>query len=53
MELAEAVKVLYPRVKIVLTSGYARAGLLSTHEQDYLYTAKSYRIETILKLLQS
>ena len=53
VELAEAVREMYPAVKIILTSGYALPALLANHEKPYLYTAKPYTIETVLRLLQT
>jgi hypothetical protein len=44
---------MYPRVKIVLASGYALPELLAGRERPYLFATKPYRIDTILKLLHS
>jgi CheY-like chemotaxis protein len=53
LELADAVKALYPRIKIVLASGYTLPELLTNRERPYLFATKPYRIDTILKLLHS
>lgn len=53
LELATAVRALYPKVKVVLTSGYTLPALLDEHDRCYLYAAKPYKIETIVKLLRS
>lgn len=52
LQLAEAVRCLYPSVRIVLTSGFTSATLIEEHSRPYLYAAKPYRIETVLKLLR-
>jgi len=53
LELADAVSDMYPTVKIVLTSGYVMPDLLRNRERPYLFAAKPYRIDDILRLLQS
>ncbi len=53
LQLADAVTELYPKVKIVLASGYTLPALLAERERRYLFATKPYRIETILKLLRS
>ena len=53
LQLADAVTELYPKVKIVLASGYTLPALLAERERRYLFATKPYRIETILKLLHS
>lgn len=53
VQLAEAVREMHPEVKIILTSGYALPTLLANHERPYLYAAKPYTIETVLKLLRT
>ncbi|MGJ7916613.1 response regulator [Massilia sp. LXY-6] len=53
LQLAEAVREMYPAVKIVLMSGYVVPELLKNRERPYLFAEKPYRIETILKLLRS
>jgi two-component system OmpR family response regulator len=53
LQLADAIRELYPSTKIVLTSGYTLPASLTTRERPYLYTPKPYQIETILKLLHT
>lgn len=53
LELADVVTEMYPTVKIVLASGYTLPALLAGRERHYLFAAKPYRIDTILKLLRS
>lgn len=53
LQLADAVAELYPRVKILLTSGYTVPSMLQDRERSYLFTSKPYRLETIMKLLRS
>ncbi|MFC5458603.1 response regulator [Massilia niabensis] len=52
LQLADMVKCLYPKVKVVLTSGFTAPALMVGH-RSYPYAAKPYRIETILRLLCS
>ncbi|WP_374000826.1 response regulator [Massilia sp. CFBP 13647] len=53
LQLADAVSEFFPRIKIVLTSGFTVPGMLADRERSYLFTTKPYRIETIMKLLRS
>jgi CheY-like chemotaxis protein len=53
LQLADAVSELYPHVKIVLTSGYTVPAMLEDRQRRYLFTAKPYRLDTIMKLLRS
>lgn len=53
LQLADAVTEFYPRVKIVLTSGYTVPAMLEDRERRYLFTTKPYRIDTIMTLLRS
>jgi two-component system OmpR family response regulator len=53
LQLADAVSEMYPKVKVVLASGYTLPALLDNRERTYLYTAKPYRIDAILKLLRT
>ena len=55
LQLAGVIRKLYPHVKILLTSGYTSPTLLAEHrpEPPYLFTAKPYRIETVVELLRS
>jgi two-component system OmpR family response regulator len=51
LQMADAIREMYPGVKLVLASGYTLPELLSNRERPYLFTSKPYKIETILKLL--
>jgi CheY-like chemotaxis protein len=53
LQMADAIREMYPRIKIVLASGYTLPALLANRERPYLYTNKPYKIDTILKLLRS
>jgi two-component system OmpR family response regulator len=53
LQLADAVTEMYPKVKVVLASGYTLPSLLDNRERPYLYTSKPYRIDAILKLLHT
>ena len=54
LELGDAIGRTHPRVKVVLVSGFAPSCLLSHRERSsYLFAAKPYKIETLLKLLVS
>jgi len=53
LQLADAVSAMYPTVKIVLTSGYVLPDLLKNRERTYLFAAKPYRIDDILRMLRS
>jgi two-component system OmpR family response regulator len=53
LQLADAVMEMYPRVKIVLASGYTLPQNLMNRERPFLFTPKPYKIETVLKLLHS
>jgi two-component system, OmpR family, response regulator len=53
LQLADAVTEMYPRVKIVLTSGYTMPALFADRQRQYLFTPKPYRLDTIMKLLRS
>ena len=52
LQLADAIRCLYPSVRIVLTSGFTAPALFACH-RSYPYTAKPYRIETVIRLLSS
>ena len=53
LQLADAVSELFPRIKIVLTSGYTLPSLLENRERRYLFTTKPYKLDTIMTLLRS
>jgi hypothetical protein len=44
---------MYPKVKVVLASGFTVPSLLANRERPYLYTPKPYKIDTVLALLRS
>ena len=53
VQLADAISEFYPRIKIVLTSGFTMPSMLADRERHYLFTTKPYRIDTIMALLRS
>lgn len=53
LQLADTVSELFPRVKIILTSGYTAPSMLEEHQRRYLFTPKPYTLETIITLLRS
>ncbi|MGB9989831.1 response regulator [Massilia sp. SM-13] len=53
LQLANAVSALYPRVRIVLTSGFTPPSLMSTRQRPYHYLPKPYSMDMVLKLLRS
>lgn len=53
LQLAEAIRHLYPSLKVVLTTGFAGTALMTKHGRPYPCAAKPYRIETVLELLRS
>lgn len=53
LQLADAVSEFFPRVKIVLTSGYTAPSMLDDRERRYLFTPKPYKLDTIVMLLRS
>jgi DNA-binding NtrC family response regulator len=53
LQLADAISEFFPRIKIVLTSGYTGPAMLANRERDYLFATKPYRIDTIMALLRS
>jgi len=53
LQLADAVRAMYPGVKIILVSGYMHANILAGRERQYLFATKPYQINTILGLLHS
>ena len=53
LQLADAIREMYPRVKIVLTSGYTLPALLADRQTNYLFAPKPYRIDTVMKLLRT
>lgn len=53
LQLAEAIRAMYPAIKIVLMSGYVLPELLKKRERDYLFVEKPYKMDTLLKALRS
>lgn len=53
LQLADAVAEFYPRVKIVLTSGFTVPEMMVDRARSYLFTTKPYRLDTIMQLLRS
>lgn len=53
LQLADAVRMMYPAVKIVLMSGYVLPALLKDRERDYLFVEKPYKMDALLKVLCS
>ena len=52
LQLADAVRAMYPSTRIVLMSGYESPELLRDQERDYLLVEKPYKMDTLLKLLR-
>ncbi|SFD92834.1 response regulator [Massilia yuzhufengensis] len=53
IELADQVNERYPKVKIVLASGYMAPSLFADRPLRQLFIAKPYRIDQLLKLLRT
>jgi CheY-like chemotaxis protein len=53
LQMADAIREMYPKVKVVLASGFTVPSLLANRERPYLYTPKPYKIDTVLALLRS
>jgi DNA-binding NtrC family response regulator len=54
LELGDAIGRRHPHVKVVLVSGFAPSSLPAGRERaSYLFAAKPYKVETLLKLLFS
>jgi CheY-like chemotaxis protein len=53
LQMADAIREMYPKVKIVLASGYTVPSLMANRERPYLYTSKPYKIDTVLALLRT
>jgi len=53
LQLAEAIRAMYPTIKIVLMSGYVLPELLRNRQRDYLFVEKPYKMDTLLKALCS
>ena len=53
LELADQIGRRYPQVKIVLASGYMAPGMVDGQPLTQLFIAKPYRIDQLIKLLQT
>lgn len=53
LQLGDAIREMYPQVKVVLVSGFALPAEFDGRERAYLFATKPYKIETLLKLLYS
>lgn len=53
LKLADAIREMYPRVKVVLTSGFTPQVQRMSQDCPYLFATKPYKVETLLKLLRS
>lgn len=53
LQLADAVSEFFPRVKIILASGYTAPSMFDARQHRYLFTPKPYTLETIITLLRS
>lgn len=53
LQLGDAIREMYPRVKVVLVSGYTLLKEFESRDRPFLFAAKPYKIETLLKLLNT
>lgn len=53
LQLGDAIREMYPHIRVVLVSGYTIAKEFDGRESPYLFAEKPYKIATILKLLRS
>ncbi|WP_369092416.1 response regulator [Massilia sp. X63] len=53
LELAEQIGARYPKVKIILASGYMAPTMFKDQPLKQLFIAKPYRIDQLLRLLQT
>jgi len=53
LELADAIRTMYPAIKVVLMSGYVLPEALKDRQRDYLLVEKPYKMATLLKALHS
>jgi len=51
LELAESVVILYPAVKVVLTSGFTRPDFWNKQTRPFRFAPKPYAIDQIISLL--
>lgn len=53
LQLGDAIREMYPQVKVVLVSGFTPPKEFDGRQRPYLFAVKPYKIETLLKLLHS
>ena len=53
LELAERINGNYPKVKIILASGYMAPSMFNGQPLKQLFIAKPYRIDQLLQLLRT
>lgn len=53
LELAECIAARYPGIKIILASGYMAPSMFKNQPLKQLFIAKPYRIDQLIKLLQT
>jgi CheY-like chemotaxis protein len=53
LQLGDAIREMYPRVKVVLVSGFTSPNGFDGRERPYLFTTKPHKIATILELLRT
>jgi two-component system OmpR family response regulator len=53
LDLADAVTSMYPKMKVVLVSGYSAHNVTRRNEKTYLFAAKPYQVSRILELLRN
>ena len=51
LQLGDAIRAMYPHLKVILVSGYTSAKEFDGRERPYLFATKPYKIATILALL--
>lgn len=52
LDLAETVSETYPRIKIVLTSGFTAQAYWERYKRCYSFIAKPYSIDAVIRLLK-
>ena len=53
LELAESVLVLYPSIKVVLTSGFTTPDFWDNQSRPFLFAPKPYSIDRVISLLMA
>ena len=53
LELAECITARYPKIKIILASGYMAPSMFKDQPLKQLFIAKPYRIDQLIKLLHT